>query len=290
MAILKRGWVVMAAAAVAVSAASALAYVQVQSRSQVILDARAPLPPGVVVVATTPEAVARGERLVAVAACAGCHGSDLTGGPLNVFATAVHTPNLTLVSKRRTTAELDAALRHGLRPDGTPELAMPAEAYGRFTDTEMGEIIGYLRSLPPKGVEAPRTEPGLLLRAALLIGKLQTSAQKVAEAKPPIDAGPNLALGRHLTAIACGRCHGSDLGGVKAGAQDITIRGYYNRAKFHDLISKGEAIGEGNMKVMTDTAEMAFSHFTPQEVDAIYDYLDARDGLLGAKGPPAKGS
>ena len=290
MAMTKRGFVAAAAAGVVAAAAGAWAYVQIEARSEAILTARAPLPASPVVAARDPAAIARGERLVAVAACAGCHGADLTGGPLNAFATAIHTPNLTLAPRHRTDAELDAALRHGLRHDGTAELAMPADAYSRFTDAEMADILGYLRSLPAKGAEAPRTTPGLLLRANLLAGKLRTSAQKVALAKAPIDAGPTLALGRHLAAVACGRCHGADLAGVKGGAQDMTVRGYYDRAKFHRLISKGEAIGEGDMKVMTDTAEMAFSHFTPQEVDAIYDYLDARDGLLGAKGPPAKGS
>ena len=289
MAMSKRGYVAVAVAAVVGAAAAAVAYVQIETRSEAILTARAPLPPSAVVAAAAPEAIAEGKRLVAVTACAGCHGADLTGGPLNAFATAIHTPNLTLVPRHRTDAQLDAAIRHGLRRDGTPELAMPAEAYGRFTDDEMAGILGYLRSLPAKGAEAPRTEPGLLLRANLLFGKLQTSAQKVALARPPIDAGPNLAVGRHLAAVACGRCHGVDLGGVKAGAQDMTVRTYYDRAKFHKLISKGEAVGEGDMKVMTDTAEMAFSQFTPQEVDAIYDYLDARDGLLGAKGPAPKG-
>ena len=280
----------IAIAAVVAAGAATFAGLEIQTRSEAILTARVPLPASSVIAATDPAAIARGERLVAVTACAGCHGADLTGGPLNAFATAIHTPNLTLAPRHRSDAELDAAIRHGLRRDGTAELVMPADAYSRFTDAEMAEIIGYLRSLPAKGADAPRTAPGLLLRANLLFGKIQTSAQKLALARPPLDAGPNLALGRHLTAVACGRCHGADLGGVKAGAQDMTVRTYYDRAKFHKLISKGEAVGEGNMKVMTDTAEMAFSHFTPQEVDAIYDYLDARDGLLGAKGPPAKGS
>ena len=286
MAMSKRGIVAVAAATVVGVAAAALAYVQIDARSEAILTARTSLPRSPVTAETSPEAIAQGRRLVAVAACAGCPGADLTGGSLNAFATAVHTPNLTLVARRRTDAELDAAIRHGLRRDGAPELVMPADAYGRFTDAEMAAIIGYLRSLSPKGADAPRTDPGLLLRANLLFGKLQTSARKAALATAPIDAGPNLALGRHLAAVACARCHGPDLGG--AAAQDMTVRGYYDRPKFHALITRGEAVGEGDMKVMTDTAEMAFSHFTPQEVDAIYDYLDARDGLLGAKGPPPK--
>jgi len=96
--------------------------------------------------------------------------------------------------------------------------------------------------------------------------------------------------GRHLTAIACARCHGDDLGGIGGAGPDLTVRGYYNRARFHALIGKGEAIGEGNMQLMTDTAEASFSHFTDGEIDAIYDYLDARDGVLVAKARSKSGS
>jgi hypothetical protein len=60
------------------------------------------------------------------------------------------------------------------------------------------------------------------------------------------------------------------------------------RAWFHALIQRGDAIGEGNMKLMTDTAQANFSHFTDAEVDAIYDYLDARDRILVARAAAAK--
>jgi hypothetical protein len=68
----------------------------------------------------------------------------------------------------------------------------------------------------------------------------------------------------------------------------MTVRGYYSRAQFHALIQKGDAIGEGNMALMTQTAQANFSHFADAEVDAIYDYLDARDGILVAKAAEAK--
>ena len=252
-------------------------------RSDAILAARHPLPPSAIVAATTPEAIARGERLVVVTNCTGCHGVDLTGGPLRVAGTPVFTANLTRVTARRTDAELDRAIRHGLRPNGSSELAMPSTAYSAFTDDEMASIIGYLRSLPPKGVNLPKFEPGLFLRASLLTGGLKMEADQVASAKPPLDAGPGVAAGRHLAAIACGRCHGSDLGGTRDAGPDMTVRGYYSRAQFFSLVKQGEMIGEGNMQLMTQTAKASFSHFTDGEIEAIYAYLDARDRILIAQ-------
>jgi mono/diheme cytochrome c family protein len=260
----------------------------VMSRSQAILDARHALLTSRVVVERTPEAEARGARLIAVSACSGCHGTDLTGGPLKVFGTQVYTPNLTLQLGALSNADIDRALRAGVRPDGTSELVMPAHAYRAFTDDEIAAIIARLRALPRQGVELPKARPGLLLRAALVVGALQTEAEKVAAARPPVDAGAPFAAGRHLAAIACGRCHGTDLGGIRDVGPDMTVRGYYSRAQFHALVQKGDAIGEGNMVLMTQTAQANFSHFTDAEVDAIYDYLDARDRILVAKAAAAK--
>ena len=253
------------------------------SRSQAILEARHALPPSQVVVERTPEAEAHGARLIAISACSGCHGTDLTGGPLRVFGTQVYTPNLTIQPKALSDAEIDQAIRAGLRPDGTSELVMPAHAYRAFTDDEVAAIIARLRALSRQGIEPPKPRPGLLLRAALAVGALQTEPEKVAAARAPLGAGATFAAGRHLAAIACGRCHGTDLGGISDVGPDLTVRGYYSRARFHALIQKGDAIGEGNMVLMTQTAQANFSHFTDAEVDAIYDYLDARDRILVAK-------
>jgi mono/diheme cytochrome c family protein len=262
----------------------------VMSRSQAILDARHALPASRVVVEQLPgaqaQAEARGARLIAVAACSGCHGAGLTGGPLRVFATQVYTPNLTLQLRALSDADIDRALRAGLRPDGTSELVMPAHAYRALTDDEVAAIIAGLRALPGQGSRQPGLRPGLLLRVALVVGALRTEPEQLAAAGSPLDAGASFAGGRHLAAIACGRCHGTDLGGIANVGPDLTVRGYYSRARFHALIQKGDAIGEGNMALMTETARNNFSHFTDAEVDAIYDYLEARDRILAAR--PAK--
>jgi mono/diheme cytochrome c family protein len=260
----------------------------IMSRSDAILETRHALPASAVVVERTQAAETRGARLIAVTACSGCHGADLTGGPLRAFGEQVYTPNLTLQLGSLSDADIDRAIRSGLRPDGTGELVMPAHAYRGFTDDEVAAIIARLRALPRQGAPQPRPGPGLFVRAALAVGALRAEPEKLAASRPPLDAGPAVGQGRHLAGIACGRCHGADLGGIPRVGPDMTVRGYYSRAQFHALVQKGEAIGEGNMALMTETAKANFSHFTDAEVDAIYDYLDARDRILVARAAAAK--
>jgi len=255
----------------------------ISARSDVILSQRYPLASSTVHVVASADAIARGAHLTTVTACGACHGRDLTSGVLTLSGSTLYAPNLTRVSRTTSDAALDRAIRQGLRPDGTSELAMPSQAYVGFTDDEVASIIAYLRSLGPKG-PAPKQPPfGLLLRANLVRGELRTEQAQVAHIKPPIEADPRVEAGRRLAGIACGQCHGTDLGsGGAAPGPDVTVRGYYDRAQFHTLMRTGAGVGQ-NLDLMASTAVASFSHFTDPEIDAIYDYLMARDLRLAVK-------
>jgi mono/diheme cytochrome c family protein len=255
------------------------------SRSQALLDARHPKPPSQVQAAVGPAAIARGGHLVTVAACAGCHGEDLAGRMIGVAGSTVSAPNLTLRPKRMSDADLDRAIRRGLRPDGVSELAMPSFAYASFADGDVAAIVAYLRSLPPRGTVAAPPPPGVLLRVYLAAGAFKTSAAQVAEAKAPLDGGPSFEAGRRLAAVACGQCHGGDLGGGRGlPGPDLTVRGYYDRGQFRTLMRTGEGI-DRDLGLMSLTARQRFSHFSDGEIDQIFDYLYARDRILAAARP-----
>jgi cytochrome c553 len=262
----------------------AAAYVVIQVRSQAILTARHPLAPRGVRASTSPETIAEGQHLVQVTACSLCHGRTLAGRMLAAAGSDVYAPNLTLIVGKRSDAELDRAIRQGLRPDGTAELGMPAHVYAGFTDTETTAILGYLRSLRPEGTLKARPAPGLLQRADLALGTGHTEVERIASAKPPMDLGARLAGGRHLAAVACGQCHGPDLsGGRGAPGPDMMVHGDYSRRQFHALLRDGESPSGRDLELMSPTARASFSRFTDAEVDAIYDYLDARELKLAGR-------
>ncbi len=263
-------------------------YAAVQVRSQAILQARHPLAPSMVRAATTPEAIAEGQHLVQVGGCALCHGKELAGMMMGAAGSPLAAPNLTRVVVKRSDAELDRAIRGGVRPDGTSEFGMPSHVYAGFTDAETGFILGYLRSLAPRGAVTQRPDPGFMQRVDMAVGFMHPEVGRIAGARAPIDLGPSYQAGRHLAAVACGQCHGTDLSsGHGAPGPDLMVRGGYSRAQFHTLMRTGETPSGRELGLMSETARSSFSHFTDAEVDALYSYLDARDVRLDSK-PPAK--
>ena len=280
----RRSLVIGAAVLVALIAAWAF----VQMRSQTIIQARHALPPSAVKADMTPDGIALGRHLVEVSACSFCHGRTLSGRMLAAAGSPLAAPNLTRAAARRSDAELDHAIRAGLRPDGTTEFAMPSQAFAAFTDRETSAIVGYLRTLKPQGAPTPKFDPSPMQRLDIAVGFMHPAIDRITAARRPLDLGPRTATGRHLTAVACGQCHGTDLSsGHGAPGPDLMVRGGYKRAQFHALMRKGETAEGRDLEPMSQVAQSNFSQFTDAEIDAIYDYLDARDGAL-AKAPPPK--
>jgi mono/diheme cytochrome c family protein len=161
---------------------------------------------------------------------------------------------------------------------------MPSHVYARFTDAETADILGYLRSLKPVGLPTPRQPLGVMERVDLAVGFMHPEPDRIAGAAAPIDLGPQLQAGRHLAAVACGQCHGSDLSsGHGAPGPDLMVRGGYSRKQFTALMRTGDTPSGHDLQLMSDTARSNFSHFTDAEINELYDYLDARDVRLDAR-------
>ena len=47
------------------------------------------------------------------------------------------------------------AIRHGIRPDGTPLLFMPSTEFYFLSDEDLGAVIAYIKSAPPVDHELP---------------------------------------------------------------------------------------------------------------------------------------
>ncbi len=179
-----------------------------------------------VAVPTDPASVARGKHLVeAVGKCQNCHGDNLAGKRVlddAVFA-KLSSANLTSgaggIGRTFTDADYVRAIRHGIGTDGKSLLFMPAEAFYYFNDTDLGQIIAYLKSLPPLDAPvAPARSIGPVGRAVGLLTSFPlVSASLAIHNEPrPVDVpeGVTPEYGAYLSkAGGCTSCHGPNLSG-----------------------------------------------------------------------------
>ena len=83
--------------------------------------------------------------------------------------------------------------------------------------------------------------------------------------------------GAYLVMSACSECHGQDLKGVPmANAPSLVVVKGYSAEQFARLMHDGVGVGEREFELMTSTAKARFSHLTPDEVQAVYEFLQSR--------------
>ena len=183
------------------------------SRAYTIAD-----PP--IVVASDPGIIARGRHLYVSRGCTGCHG-DAGEGKLLFDARPVARivpSNLTRTVRDPawTDDAIAAAIRHGVRPDGTPLVFMPANDYMDLDDADTAAIIAWLRTLPASDNEPGRTVVRPLGRVLNLFGKFpMTPAAGIDHAPRPRMApavAPTAEYGAYLAQVCTG-CHGTDFRG-----------------------------------------------------------------------------
>lgn len=243
---------------------------------------------------TDAEAIARGEHWVK-AECIGCHGDDLSGGPFFVapFAT-VNAKNLTTgkggVGSEFSSEDWIRVFRYGVGPDGNSILIMPSHAFRFLSDSDMGDIIAYLKVAPPVDNELSEPKFNLLGKALLGAGAFGDSVV-IAETinNNPIDpsypaAGVTPEYGEYLVNVSgCHDCHGADLSGGKSAdpsaipAPNLTAGGELVAWKEADFI-KAIRTGLTPTNRQLDPAQMPWEHyknFSDDELKAIWAYLDS---------------
>lgn len=169
-------------------------------------------------IASTPERVARGERLALV--CVGCHAPDTAEVPvgrdfLGQDAPPIgrfYAPNLTPAHLAEwSDGEIVRAIREGVHRSGRSLLIMPSSAWRNLSDEDAYSIVAYLRSLPAQGIA---TRPNRLNA----LGAVMSLFLPIREVQPHIEEpvlspsrGPTAAYGAYVSSFTCQACHGPDL-------------------------------------------------------------------------------
>ncbi len=225
------------------------------------------------------DSIAEGGRLALIAGCYNsCHGEGAEGQ--DFFGLTA--PNLTRLVHEYSDAELEAAIRQGIRPDGAGLFAMPAESFSYMSDDDLGRIIAYLRSIPRSSNDpGPRRFP-VMLRGFLLFLKYWEGVEllqpnQIGEATPPASAPEEQkAFGRYLAKSYCSECHGVDLfGGDRF--PDLIVASGYRLDEFQSLMTLGQTFDGRELTLMALVAQGRFSHFNAAEVEALYAFLTSEE-------------
>lgn len=235
--------------------------------------------------------IARGKHLTeSVGKCQACHGEDYAGKIVMddaVFA-KLTSSNLTSgkggIGGQYTDEDWVRAVRYGIGRDGKSLLFMPSEAFTHFSDTDLGQIIAYLKTLPAadRTVTPARSVGPIGRMVYLFAGFPLLPATLIAPDldRRAITESPTAEYGRYLAETGgCTSCHAANLGGQKAGdmvTPNLTRSGElagWTQADFVKAIRTGQR-PDGRIL----SAEMPWpfmTGLTDLELEAIWKHLQS---------------
>ena len=175
-----------------------------------------------VTVPTDANSAARGEHIVrSYGLCVECHGEKLEGELLDedpVFgriAPSNLTGGLGGVGGDYSNADWVRAIRHGIGNDGKPLVVMPSQYFNKFSDQDLGDIVAYLKSLPPVDNDLAKTKMKFLGQIITVLDSEILPASMI-DHEAPRPASPAKGVtkeyGEYLATV-CMACHGEHLSG-----------------------------------------------------------------------------
>lgn len=254
-------------------------YVWLDHRVSTILAQRFDVPLADIAVPTDSASIAEGERLGWLHGCHGCHDVQLQG---KVFldeprVARLVAPNITQLIPNYSDAELSRLIRHGVRRDGTGVLIMPVATFYEMSDTDVGRLIAHLRAAPRVEHALPPNEVRILGKLGVLEGEFAPEAATMDHNAPRRYAEHDTSQvthGEYLAYTICAECHGEGLAGDATTPPLFHAMGYTS-SQFVSLMLDGRSRDGRDLKLMGRTARSRFVHFTRDEIDALYAYLQA---------------
>jgi mono/diheme cytochrome c family protein len=251
---------------------------------------------------TDAASIARGKHFVQ-AICAGCHTPTLSGqlllqAPFGTLYSANLTSGKGGAGAEFSDADYIRAIRHGVDNHGRALMLMPAQVFWHFSDSDLADIVAYIKTLPPVDNEQPDPQInalGRIMIGAGMFGPDIVPANVIAhDQRPPnVPIGVTAAYGEYLVSVTgCHDCHGPQLAGGKSSkpgsldAPNLTPAGdlkTWTAANFIKTIHTG-VTPSGRV---LNPAEMPWKDFAPNysddELTAIFMYLQTLQALPTVK-------
>ena len=236
--------------------------------------------------------IAEGKRFYAIM-CAHCHGENLAGLQLSDdFLTfgRIYAANLTSgaggLGQIYSDEDFARAIWYGVKPDGSPTVAMPVEFNRGIHQKDMENLIAYIRSVPPEDAAYPELSPGPLLRVMHVTNMFPLVTAEVADlnAAPPGVVAPEDILGHgEYLSVLCTGCHGPDFTGGNMGEPSLVpVLSNWSEAQFMHALRTGQR-PDGTTLNDEEMPWPAFSNFTDDEIHAIWTYLQSIEAVASLK-------
>jgi len=259
------------------------------------------VPVETITIPTDQISIARGEHIATIRMCGYCHTETLSGESQNLVPLATLTfPNLTAgtggIGATNTDEDWVRAIRHGVGHDGRGLILMPSRIWYYLGDEDLGELIAYLKTLPPVDNELPRTDMQPLGRVMLAIGPLPPGIMPNVlvinhDGPRPVTPQPGVTLeyGEYL-ARTCTVCHGAQFNGgyIRADAEylapNLTPGGelrFWSEAKFITTLRTGVTPSGHQLKKVMPWKY--FGQMTDEELKAVWLYLLSLPALRQGK-------
>lgn len=256
----------------------------IYAASERMLRRHFPTTPADLTASLATASMAEGLHLAQTRGCTGCHTPNLQGQMFvdELLVGRVASPNLTKAVAEHSDNQLGHIIRRGVRPDGRSIVIMPSGSFSQLSDHDVSSILAYLRSVPPVEGQRRVRHIGPIARLAFLLGEFKLAAVEVLEAESLSSSYPKAGephwKGAYIARTTCTECHGLNLGGGNQGRPDLRIAAGYTLDQFRHFMRTGKALGNRELKLMSDMARRRFSHFTDEELADLHGYLVARVG------------
>lgn len=270
-------------------------------KGNAMVSRRYTIAPENVTIPTDAASLERGRHFVQ-AICADCHTADLSGKLLiDAPFAKIYSANLTSskggAGSEFTDVDWVRALRHGVDNKGRGLVIMPAQLFWNFSDQDLGDVIAYIKSLPPVDKEHPDPKVnalGKIMFGAGMFGPAIVPANVVAhDQRPPVvPVGVTAPYGEYLVSVTgCQDCHGAQLAGGKSGkpgaidAPNLTPGGdlkTWKDAEFINTIRTG-LTPSGRVLNPDEMPWKHISNYSDDELQAIFLYLQSLSALPTVK-------
>lgn len=237
------------------------------------------------------ESIARGKHFVeSIGKCQACHGDNYAGKIISEDAVFANLTSANLTSGKGgigrvyTNQDWVRAIRYGVGRDGKSLRFMPSEAFTHFNDIDLGEMIAYLKTLPPADMTIkPSRSIGPIGRFVYLTqGFPLLPATMISPdlERTVVAPGPTAEYGKYLAESGgCTSCHTANLGGQKMGdlrSANLTRSGDLGKWSEADFVKVIRTGVRPDGRILS--AEMPWPYMkglTDDELDALWKYLQS---------------